>query len=117
MDLLEGAGVRRRSRRARRTLTGALALLLLVLSGAVAGGPPPSPQLRLASTANPAPPSNVQAAPADRALAISWTAPLEAFISGYRVYVDGALTASPTGTSTTVNGLVNGRATRSPFSR
>ena len=109
MDLLEGAGVRRWSRRVRRTLIGALALLVLVPAGAVPGGPPPAPQLRLASTANPAPPSNVQAAPADRALTISWTAPLEAFISGYRVYVDGVLTASPTGTSTTVGGLVNGQ--------
>jgi fibronectin type 3 domain-containing protein len=106
----EGAGIRRPSRHARRLLTGALALLVLGLSSAVPPAHPSAPQLRLASTANPAPPTNVQATTADRALTVSWTAPAEAFISGYRVYLDSALVASPTGTSTTVSGLVNGRA-------
>jgi chitodextrinase len=111
VTLLDGAGTRRRLPRARGFLSGALALLVLALSAAVTGGPTalPAPELRLASTANPAPPTNVSPAAADRALTISWSAPGEAFISGYRVYLDGTLVASPAGTSATVTGLVNGR--------
>ena len=82
---------------------------LLVLGVLVTVGGLPSPGLRLASTTDPVPPTNVTATAADRALAISWTASTESFISGYKVYLDGVLAASPTGTSATVTGLVNGR--------
>ena len=111
MNLLDGAVRPRRRFRRRRLLSGALALLVLVLSAAVSGGPAalPTPHLRLASTTNPAPPTGVLPTGADRALTISWSAPGEAFISGYRVFLDGTLVASPTGTSVTVPGLVNGR--------
>ncbi|WP_147252111.1 fibronectin type III domain-containing protein [Blastococcus sp. TF02-9] len=59
---------------------------------------------------DPAPPTNVVAARADRALALSWTAPGEISVSGYDVFLDGVLAASPTTTSVTVTGLTNGRS-------
>ena len=85
-----------------------LALLALAAMLATAG-PAPTASLQLASTSNPVPPTNVTATPADRALTVSWTASTESFITGYKVYVDGSLAASPSGTSTTLTGLVNGR--------
>ncbi|TFV89968.1 fibronectin type III domain-containing protein [Blastococcus sp. CT_GayMR16] len=111
MTLLDGADPWRRRSRARTVVSGALALLVLVLAAGTTCGPAalPAPPLRLASTTSPAPPTNVNPAPIDRALNISWTAPAETFISGYRVFLDGTLVASPTGTSATVTGLVNGR--------
>ncbi len=94
----------------------ALVLALALLTGALGGpatapapAPVPSPELRTASLTDPVPPTNVQATGADQRLALSWTASTEGFVSGYRVYLDGVLRASPTGTSTTVTGLVNGR--------
>ena len=88
----------------------ALALLVLCATIATAGPAVPTPSLQPASTSNPVPPTNVTAVPADRALGVSWTASTEGFITGYRVYVDGSLAASPAGTSTTLTGLVNGRS-------
>src|SRR5687768_660493 len=97
-----GGGPSRRRRRPRRAgmLTVLVVLGWLALGGAPASGPP-SPHLRLASTADPAPPGNVTVTPADRALVVSWTAPAEAFISRYDVFLDAnpvAVTsvASPT---------------------
>src|SRR5688500_16630131 len=108
-----GGGPSRRRRRPRRAgmLTVLVVLGALALTGATASGP--SPHLRLASTADPAPPGNVTITPADRALVVSWTAPAEAFISRYDVFLDAnpvpvTSVASPT-TTATLPGLANGR--------
>jgi chitodextrinase len=104
--------VRRRAEERRRR---ALAWLcgLLLLAGAVllatTGVGPSTPPLELVSFSDPTPPTNVVPASADRALAISWSASGEPFGTGYKVYLDGVLKATVTGTSTTVTGLVNGR--------
>ncbi|WP_448613984.1 fibronectin type III domain-containing protein [Modestobacter sp. URMC 112] len=105
MDHQDVPAVRRRRGWGARTL-----LSLLLLAGVLVGAVPPadSPALRPASTTDPVPPTNVAATGADRALAVSWTASAEAFITGYRVFVDGTLAASPTGTSAMLGGLVNG---------
>jgi chitodextrinase len=93
----------------------ALSVLVLPAVLALAGTEPslPAPDLLLASTTDPAPPQTVTVIGVDRALDISWTTPPEAFISGYQVEVRlGAVvvgSASPTTTSTTVGGLVNGQ--------
>jgi chitodextrinase len=96
----------------RRWVSRGLACLLLLSTVALAGplAGPPSPELRLVSTTDPAPPTGVTSTGVDGGLTISWTAPLEAFIVRYDVYVDGVLRASPTTTSTSVNGLVNGQS-------
>ena len=105
MDHQDVPAVHRRRGWGARTL-----LSLLLLAGVLVGAVPPadSPALRPASTTDPVPPTNVAATGADRALAVSWTASTEAFVTGYRVFVDGTLAASPTGTSATLGGLVNG---------
>jgi chitodextrinase len=101
--------------RRRAWILRALSVLAVPATLALAGTGPslPSPGLHLASTTDPAPPQTVTVVGADRALNVSWTAAPEAFISGYRVEVWlGAVlvaTVSPTATSTTVGGLVNGQ--------
>ncbi len=89
----------------------AVLLVLAVLAGVGSPSRLPSPQLRLASATDPAPPTNVTATGADGALVVTWTAPGEAFITRYDVFLDGATVAatSSTTTSATVSGLVNGR--------
>jgi large repetitive protein len=100
------------SRRRGRWMLRAVALLVLTTTAVGGLAPqPPSPQLRLTSTADPVPPTNVTVTPADRSLVVSWTAPGEAFISRYDVFLDGSpvRTTSTTTTSVTLTGLVNGR--------
>jgi hypothetical protein len=100
--------------RGRRWLWRALALVVAVGVVALAGGfsppRPPSPRLQLTSLTDPAPPTGVTPVGSDRALAISWTASTDSFVNGYKVYLDGTLkvTTSGTGTSTSISGLVNG---------
>ncbi|UOY03809.1 fibronectin type III domain-containing protein [Blastococcus sp. PRF04-17] len=113
----QGGRARRRS-----WLPRALALLVVAGTVAVSGHAPlATPALRTASATDPAPPTDVVAASADRALHVSWTAPAGETVTGYRVRLDGVLVASPTGTSVTLAGLVNGRSyvvtviTRSSF--
>jgi chitodextrinase len=103
-----GAGAPRR----RAWILRALAVLVVAAAVPLAGTSPtvPAPQLQLVSLTDPVPPTNVVAVSADRALTISWTASTEGSITGYRVYLDGALKASPTGPSASVTGLVNGQS-------
>jgi large repetitive protein len=109
---LEQGRTRTRAEERRRRRVGFLAALLLlgcaVLAATTAVGPSSTP-LEMVSFSNPNPPTNVVATSADRALNISWSASNEPFAIGYRVYLDGVLSASPAGTSTTVSGLVNGQ--------
>jgi len=86
----------------------AVATLGAVAVGSPSSAPLPAPELFQASFADPAPPTNVRVTSADRSLLLSWTSSVDAE-SGYRVYVDGVLKATPTGTSTTINGLLNGQ--------
>ena len=101
-----------RRRRPGRVLPAFLLLLVLGL-GALGGGPGPlpSPALQPASTTNPVPPTNVRATGADGALVIAWDAVNETALTGYKVYFNGALRATVTGTATTttVTGLTNGQ--------
>jgi chitodextrinase len=90
-----------------RALAVGLVLGTVALAGPTA---PPSPGLRTASSTNPVPPTNVTVTPTDRALTVSWTAAADTFVTGYRVYLDNTLKASPTGTSATIGSLVNGRS-------
>ncbi|RJK96243.1 fibronectin type III domain-containing protein, partial [Vallicoccus soli] len=113
---MEHAGGVGRGRRGGALVRGALvrAVAVALALGAVAAGAPPWPgpqrELRVqpVSVTDPAPPTDVVVTPADRALAVAWTAPKENFLSGYRVYVDGVLRASPTSPGVTLTGLVNG---------
>ncbi|WP_139173540.1 fibronectin type III domain-containing protein [Geodermatophilus telluris] len=98
----------------------ALAAVVLLCGVLPAGGPAPragDSALQPASFADPAPPTNVVTASADRALRISWTASTEANVSSYDVSVHDTVTNSDTvtnvagtATSTTVSGLLNGRS-------
>ncbi len=108
MHRSDGAGAPRR----RAWILRALAVLVVAAAVPLAGTSPtvPAPQLQLVSLTDPVPPTNVVAVSADRALTISWTASTEGSITGYRVYLDGALEASPTGPSASVSGLVNGQS-------
>ena len=83
---------------------------MLVLGAAAVGGPDPT-ALRTASTTNPTPPTGVQATPGNGALVISWNPVAETALTGYRVYFNGTLRATVTGTATTatVTGLTNGQ--------
>ncbi|MBM7807604.1 fibronectin type 3 domain-containing protein/Tol biopolymer transport system component [Geodermatophilus bullaregiensis] len=100
-------GGRRRRRPWAARLLAAVVLGVVALTGS--GPVAPDPDLAPASFADPVPPTDVVAAPADRALQVSWTASTEGFVSGYDVFVDGVVRASPTGTSAVVTGLVNGQ--------
>ncbi|WP_146146051.1 fibronectin type III domain-containing protein [Geodermatophilus tzadiensis] len=81
-------------------------LVGLALSGS---GSVRQPDLATASFADPVPPTNVSAVGSDRALTVSWTAPAsESFVSGYDVFLDNDIKASPAGTSAVITGLVNG---------
>ena len=99
----------RRGGRVVRLAAVVVALALLALGGGRSSTPLPSPGLQPVSVTDPVPPTGVVAGGVDRALVVSWTASTESFVSGYRVYLDGVLAASPTTTSVTVGGLVNGR--------
>ena len=101
------------SRRRPRWMVRAVALLVLATTaaGGVAPAQPPFRELLLASATNPAPPTGVTVTGGDRTLTVSWTAPGEAFITRYDVFLDGgpvAVTSSTT-TAATISGLVNGR--------
>ena len=108
-DVVAGPVPPRRGPGPLRTL--AVLLLLAVLTGVGSPSRLPTPQLRLASATDPAPPTNVTATGVDRALNVSWTASAEAFITRYDVFLDGAAVAATSSTTTTatVSGLVNGR--------
>ena len=108
-DVVAGSVPPRPGARLLRAL--AVLLVLAVLAGAGSTSRLPSPALRLVSATDPAPPTNVTATAADRALVVTWTAPGEAFITRYDVFLDGAsspVTSSAT-TTATISGLVNGR--------
>ncbi|SFP84344.1 fibronectin type 3 domain-containing protein [Geodermatophilus dictyosporus] len=96
----------RRRQRGTVRLLAAVVLVGLALSGSGSAG---RPDLATASFTDPLPPGDVVAAPADRALQISWTPPAEASVSGYDVYVDAAVTSVGNVTGVTVGGLTNGR--------
>ncbi|MCA0144387.1 fibronectin type III domain-containing protein [Blastococcus sp. LR1] len=90
-----------------RCLAALLVAATLLLPGTA---PLPAPDLRTVSATDPAPPTNVVPAAADRPLNITWTAPAgETTVNGYIVTLDGSEVARPTTTSVTVPGLVNGR--------
>ncbi|MEX5717999.1 fibronectin type III domain-containing protein [Geodermatophilus maliterrae] len=106
----DGPGGRRRRRPrpwAVRLLAGVV-LGVVALTGAGSGPVAPGPDLAPASFADPVPPTGVSAVGSDRTLTVSWTASTEGFVSGYDVFLDDVLRASPTGTSAVVTGLTNG---------
>ncbi|MFP5372120.1 MAG: fibronectin type III domain-containing protein, partial [Actinomycetes bacterium] len=108
-DVVAGPVPPRRGLRVLRTLA---ALLVLAVLAAVGPAPRlPSPALQPVSATDPVPPTDVTATAADRALVVSWTAPGEAFITRYDVFLDGASSpvTSSTTTTATISGLVNGR--------
>ena len=86
----DGGAARRAGRRPRGRLLRLLRLLagvVAVLTVALCGQTPPSPRLGTASTQDPAPPASVVVTPADRALAVSWSASAETATSGYQVFL------------------------------
>jgi chitodextrinase len=101
---------RRRGGRALRLAAVVVALALVALGGGSSSVHLPSPRIQPVSVTDPVPPTDVVVTSADRALAVSWTASTESFVSGYRVYLDGVLAASPATTSASITSLVNGRS-------
>jgi fibronectin type 3 domain-containing protein len=78
-----------------------------VMATNVAGwGPLSAVSLATPDTGIPSPASNLGATPGDGRVVLTWTA--VAGVTGYRVYRDNALIASPAGTTYTDTGLVNG---------
>jgi fibronectin type 3 domain-containing protein len=97
---------RRRPRRWLVRLLGVAVVGAVALSGT--GSVPLGSDLQPASLTDPVPPTNVVATSADRALQISWTPSTETSVSGYDVYVDGAVTRVGNVNSVTVGSLTNG---------
>ena len=99
--------------RSRSRLLRLLAVVLAVLTVALGGQPVPAPRLDTVSTQEPAPPESVVVTPADRALAVSWSASAETATSGYQVFVNGEtqprVTTNASTRTATLTELVNGQ--------
>ncbi|MGY1764193.1 fibronectin type III domain-containing protein [Geodermatophilus sp. SYSU D00779] len=109
----DGGADQRAARRPRGRLLRLSAAVLAVLTVVLCGQAPSSPRLQTVSTQDPAPPASVVVTPADRALAVSWSASTETATSGYQVFVDvetqPRVTTNASTRTATLTGLTNGR--------